>query len=176
MEPADWKERIAVMALVKQKLAEADTEGLWEYHLPRVAASEDRVREVEAHLGQALDPSYRAFLRHADGWPALYQTVDLFGSEDLLGGERFRHAEEMLGYLEDEMPDGTRTRGHLLPVAASPVDLDLFVMTRFSSAKPGTVIWLAGSEIDRFPSFDQYFLAMIDYNRAEIQNLQASAN
>jgi hypothetical protein len=176
MEPADWKERIAVMALVKQRLAEVDTERLWEYHLPRVAASEERLQQVEAHLGQALDPSYRAFLRHADGWPAFYQSVDLFGSEELLGSERFQHAEEMLGYLEQEQPAASGMRGGLLPVAASPVDLDLFVIPRRSSAHPGTVIWLAGSEIDRFPSFDEYFLAMIDYNRAEIQSLQASAN
>jgi hypothetical protein len=176
MEKADWKQRIAVMALVKQKLAEVDTEGLWEHRLPRVAASQERLREVEAHLGEALDPSYRDFLRHADGWPAFYQTVDLFGSDDLLGGDRFRHAEEMLGYAEDEQHAGRGLRRDLLPIAASPVDLDLFVMTRRSSPQPGTVIWLAGSEIDRFPGFDEYFLAMIDYNRTEVQSLQASAN
>jgi hypothetical protein len=176
MEPADWKDRIAVMALVKQRLAEVDTGRLWEYHLPRVAASEERLQQVEAHLGEALDPSYRAFLRHADGWPAFYQAVDLFGSAELLGSERFQHAEEMLGYLGQEQPATSGTDSGLLPVAASPVDLDLFVMTRRSSPHPGTVIWLAGSEIDRFPSFDEYFLAMIDYNRAEIQGLQASTN
>jgi hypothetical protein len=176
MDRADWKQRIAVMALVKQKLAEVDTEGLWEHRLPRVAASQERLREVEAHLGEALDPSYRDFLRHADGWPAFYQTVDLFGSDDLLGGERFRHAEEMLGYAEDEQLASPGLRRDLLPIAASAVDLDLFVMTRRSSARPGTVIWLAGSEVDRFPSFDEYFLAMIDYNRTEVQSLQASAN
>lgn len=176
MEPADWNDRIGVMALVKQRLAEVDTERLWEYHPPRAAASEERLQEVEAHLGEALDPSHRAFLRHADGWPAFYQTVDLFGSEDLLGGERFQHAEEMLGYLEEEQSAARGGRSALLPIAASPVDLDLFVMTRRSSSGPGTVIWLAGSEIDRYPSFDQYFLAMIDYNRNEIQNLQAPAS
>jgi hypothetical protein len=176
LEPADWKQRIAVMALVKQKLAEVDTEGLWEYRLPRVAASQERLAQVEAHLGEALDPSYRDFLRHADGWPAFYQTVDLFGSDDLLGGDRLRHAEEMLGYLEDEQLAADRAGQDLLPIAASPVDLDLFVMTRRSSSRPGMVIWLAGSEIDRFPSFDAYFLAMVDYNRAEVANLQAGAN
>jgi hypothetical protein len=176
MDRADWKQRIAVMALVKQKLAEVDTEGLWEHRLPRVAASQERLREVEAHLGEALDPSYRDFLRHADGWPAFYQTVDLFGSDDLLGGERFRHAEEMLGYAEGEQLGARGLRRELLPIAASPADLDLFVMTRRSSPHPGTVIWLAGSEIDRYPSFDGYFLAMIDYNRTEVRSLQASHN
>lgn len=175
MEPADWQERINVMALVKQRLAQVDAEGLWEYHLPRAAASEERIQEVEAHLGEALDPSYRAFLRHADGWLAFYQTVDLFGSEELLGGERFQHAQEMLGYLEDEQPATAGLRNELLPIAASPVDLDLFVMTRRSSPRPGTVTWQAGSQIDQYPSFDEYFLAMIDYNRSEIQNLQGSA-
>jgi hypothetical protein len=174
LEPADWKQRIGVMALVKQKLAEVDTEGLWEHHLPRVAASEERLREVEEHLGEPLDPSLRGFLRHADGWPSFFQTVDLFGSDDFLGSDLFRHAQEMLGFLELEQPAAAGPLEGLLPIAASRVDLDLFVMTGRSVSRPGTVIWLAGSEIDRYPSFDEYFLAMIDYNRAEVANLQAS--
>ena len=176
LDPADWKQRIAVMALVQRKLAELDTAGLWEHHLPRVAAPPERLDEVEAHLGEPLDSSYREFLRHADGWPSFYQTVDLFGTDDLLGGDRFRHAEEMLSYIEQERVATRGLRRELLPIAVSPVDLDLFVITRRSSARPGTVIWLAGSEIDRYPSFDEYFLAMIDYNRNEVANLEASAN
>jgi len=34
---------------------------------------------------------------------------------------------------------------------------------------------LAGSQIDQYPSFDEYFLAMTDHNRSGIANLHGSA-
>jgi hypothetical protein len=36
------------------------------------------------------------------------------------------------------------------------------------------VIWFDGNEVDWFPSFDECFLAMMDYNREEIQALRRS--
>src|SRR5712691_1002737 len=171
----EWRDRIAEMAIIKQAVAEADNEGLWEYRLPHVGATESQLRAVEQHLGEPLDPSYREFLECAGGWPAFLQTVDLFGPEELLGNERFRHAQEMVGYLEDEALKKSPVRKEdLLPIAASPVDRHLFVMTRKSASKPGVVIWFDGSEVDRFPSFDEFFLAMMDYNREEIQALRGS--
>jgi hypothetical protein len=177
MEPTDWKQYIIELILVKQKLADLDTKGLWPHSLPAVAASEARLAEVETHLGGTLDPAFRMFLLHADGWPAFYQTVDLFGSKDLLGNDRFRHAAEMLEYVEaNVLSQGGLRREELLPIAVSPVDLDLFVMIRRSTPHPGMVVWLAGSEVDRFADFGEFFRAMADYNRLEVQHLKASAN
>ena len=171
----EWKQRIAEMAIIKQAVAEADDEGLWEYRLPHVGATEPQLKAVERHLGEPLAARYREFLECAGGWPAFLQTVDLFGPEELLGNERFRHAQEMVGYLEDEVLKKSHVRREdLLPIAASPVDRHLFVMTRKSAPKPGVVIWFDGSEVDRFPSFDEFFLAMMDYNREEIQALRGS--
>jgi SMI1-KNR4 cell-wall len=177
MEMTEWKQRIVELVLVKQKLAELGSKGLWQHRLPSVAATEGRLKSVEAHLGEALDPDYRAFLLHGDGWLAFYQTVDLFGSDDLMGNHRFHRATEMLRNVDDSvLISGGLRREDLLPIAASPVDLDLFVMTRRSASPPGMVVWLAGSEIDRFPSFDEYFIAMVDYNRLEVQHLQSEAS
>jgi hypothetical protein len=36
---------------VKQRLADADTTGLWEYKLPALAATELQLRAVELHIG-----------------------------------------------------------------------------------------------------------------------------
>lgn len=177
MERIDWKQAIVELVLVKQELAESDTKRLWPHKLPAVAASETRLAEVEAHLGEALDPTFRAFLLCADGWLAFYQTVDLFGSDDLLGSNRFHYATKMLGYVaETVLTQGGLRREELLPIAVSAADLDLFVMTSGSASRPGTVIWLAGSEVDRFAGFEEFFLAMVDYNRLEVQHLQASAS
>lgn len=171
-----WKERIVDLVVVKQTMHELAPDGLWEYRLPGVAATSDQLEAVEGHLGEPLDAAYRSFLEHADGWPAFWQTVDLFGPQDLLGSDRFEHAMDMLGFVEEDVLRGAGvSRDELLPIAASPVDLDLFVMTRKSSAAPGRVVWLAGSEIDRWPDFDEFFLAMVDYNRLELQQLQQGA-
>ena len=168
----DWKSRIVQLVLVKEGIAEVDTKGLWEHHLPAVAATESRLRAVEARLAEPLDPSYRAFLLHADGWPAFYQTVNLFGSDDLIGRRHGLRAAEVLSYVDEAvLIQGDLRREELLPIAVSDIDLDLFVMTRRSSSQPGMVVWLAGSEIDRFPGFDEYFLAMVDFNRLEAQHL-----
>ena len=53
----------------------------------------------------------------------------------------------------------------------SLVDLDLLVMQRRSAAEPGTVVWFAGAEVDRYPTFDDFFLAVIEYNVREIEHL-----
>jgi len=167
----NWKERIVELVLVKQAIDERGS-GLWEYRLPGLAATPEQLAAVEARLGEPLDAGFRAFLEHAGGWPAFWQTVDLLGPDDLLGSERGQHAIEMLGFVEhDVLEAGGLRRQDLLPIAASRVDLDLFVMTRRSSRSPGSVIWLAGSEIERWSSFDDFFLAMIDYNRLELQQL-----
>lgn len=171
--PLNWKGRIVELVLVKQRMDELDKRALWEYRLPGLAATPAQLDEVEAALGEALDPMYRSFLEHAGGWPALWQAVDLFGPEELLGGERFGHATEMLDFVEDTVLDGAGfSRAELMPIAASRTDLDLFVMARRSSPSPGVVVWLAGSEIDRWSDFEKFFLAMIDYNRLELQQLE----
>lgn len=63
----DWKAAIVTMVLIHQHIRDLDDRSLWPHHLPSVAASEESVKLVEQRLG-ALDPDYRQFLKHADGW------------------------------------------------------------------------------------------------------------
>jgi len=146
-----------------------------DFHLPCVAATNEQVEAVERGLGEPLDPDYRAFLEHADGWPAFWQTVDVFGTRDL-GGAAFVAACEKLGFVESAVLEevGVR-REELLPIASTPVDLDLFVMTRASTREPGIVLWLAGTEVDRFPGFREFFLAITDHNREELARVSGSS-
>lgn len=161
---------------VKQRLYDADHRHLWEFRPPAPAASPSRLAEVEAALHRPLDPGYRALLEHADGWPAFYQSVDLFGTTDLLGGPQFLHAQRMLEELDEVSLDASSLlRGDLMPIAASRVDTDMFLVVRGGSAPSGTVVWFgAGAEVERYPSFEEFFLAMLDYNRAEIDALRQS--
>jgi hypothetical protein len=123
IEPEDWRQRIVQMILVKQKIAELDTQQLWEYRLPGVAARQEKLRAAEAQIGEPLDPACRDFLGYADGWPAFYHAMDLFGTGDLIG-DRVHEAAEVLAYIDDVVFDisGLR-REQLIPIAANTNDM-----------------------------------------------------
>jgi hypothetical protein len=140
------------------------------HHLPNVAATEEQLRLVEAFIREPLDAQYRAFLAAAGGWRGFYHTSDLFGPEELMGNSLGSYAAEKLSWVEPVALDeaGLR-REDLLPIAATRVDLDLFVVTRQSAKNPGQVIWIAGGVVARFTDFVHYFDAMVDFNRDTIE-------
>src|SRR5262245_28527214 len=100
---ADWKPKIATAILVNQAVIEADTEQVWPHHLPEVAATEYVLQKVESRIGHKIDPRYKAFLKHADGWRSFYQAADLFGTKQLLGAPPMGYAEEMLKAVEADV-------------------------------------------------------------------------
>jgi hypothetical protein len=169
----DWPKEIAILTYVKDEIFKIDSDNLWRHHLPKVAVSSEQLHAAASAIGHPLDPSYTAFLRHANGWPAFYQNVDLFGTNELLGGELMDRAMSALSAMAHEAFSSAGVRqDELLPIAVSSSDLDLFVMMRPGTQAPGTIIWFAGMEVERFPNFDEFFLAMADYNRLDYQNLQ----
>jgi len=167
----DWKDRIAVMFLVQEEIQRYDTRGLFQYYYPELAATEEQLNEVEAYLGHALDPDYRDFLACANGWKCFIQTVNLFGTDDLMGSELMNHALAMLDVIDGAYPISQSsgfTKEELLPIAATFEDREIHLLTRTTSHQPGIVIWLSGYEIERYSNFEEYFLAMTDYNRHQI--------
>ena len=170
----NWVQEIAKLIYVKQVLADVDSTKLWPHNLPSVAASADQIDAVEKTLGFSLDRKYADFLLHADGWCGFYQTVDLFGTSDLLGSQKMGAAMELVQAIDDDVLSAAGVqRGELQPIAATTVDRDLFVLTLPDSKTPGNVLWFAGELIDKFPDFEEFFLAMMDYNRAEVARFQA---
>lgn len=171
----DWKNEIAAAWQVKQAIMEADKNRVWTYHLPNVAATEDQILSAEKQLGYQLDERYRSFLKFANGWEGFVQTIDLFGTEDLIAGQRKETGEFIFSCLEDSVlkKSGVR-RDELLVIGATSRHSDLFVITLPNSLAPGTVIWFASEEIQRFSSFDEFFLAMVDYNRLDLNALRNS--
>lgn len=160
--------------LIQQRIQELDGDRLWERHLPAVAAGEDEIAGAERRLGFALDSQYRQFLRFANGWRRFYQAVDLFGTPNLLGGSPMDAAVAMLGAVERDDFEAAvgMSPSEVLPIAASTVQPDVFLLAQPWSPAPGAVIWYAGELIEQFPSFEEYFLAMLDYNREEIRYLE----
>lgn len=141
----DWRPDIVRLVQVKQAMADADVVGLWEYHLPRVAATAESLQRVEETLDLLLDRAYREFLSYADGWPSFFQSIDLFGTDDLAGSPRMGIASQLLAAVE---PAALEQAGlcdvPLLPIGATPVDRDLFVMPIMDGVQRPPVVWLAG--------------------------------
>ena len=165
----NWKKELAVAQLVKLKLHAADAQGLWPFFPPNPPASEEQVRAVEKQLGVEVDPDLADFLRTANGWSAFCHCFDLFGSDDFGSGPRWVRAKELLETV-DHRPFGD----DVYHVAVSADDIDLFVLVP-QAGDVGKVVWFAGGVIDEFPSFAEFFLAMVDYNRARAVKLRAAA-
>lgn len=169
----DWRAQIAELVLIKQAISDADNLGLWEFHLPRVAASEAALSNVQRAIGWRLDEEYLSFLACADGWPSFFQSVDLFGVVDLGGGPRMDVARGLVSNLEHSVVENAGlSSAQLVPIAATTVDLDVFVSPVVDGVQQPTVVWIAGYEIDRFESFGEFFHAMAEYNRGELAALQ----
>lgn len=168
----DWKRHIGIAYLVKQQFADLDTQNLWPFHLPEVAASKFQIKVTETALGEQLDAGLRGFLAHANGWRGFLHAIDLFGTEDLVHGLRNDTAHHLLDSLEPLEAVCGFSRAECLPIGVSQDGIDVFVISRTNALKPGVVCWLAGQLIDRFPSFDEFFLSMVDYNRAEAEALK----
>lgn len=167
----DWKRELVIAHLVKQEIAKIDFDGLWENTLPEVRASEEQVQFLESKLGYSVDPQYRAFLIHANGWRSFSQFIDIFGVDDLVGSARSARAIELTETLEPLEPLCGFGKNDLIPIAASSNDIDLMLMTRPHTSDPGKVFWFAGGLIDTFTGFDEWFLSMFDYLRLAHQRL-----
>lgn len=165
-----WKERIVAMLSVRDQLYKADKDELWEYHFPEVAANMSDISDIQEKLGVSFSDDYIDLLLCADGWQCFYQDVDLFGTKDY-ETEKFTYAKTLLNVEAEYDEELRKLKDHLLPIAVSKTDKDLFVMILKEGEDHGTVIWLAGGEIERFDSFGDFFEAMIEYNKEDLEEL-----
>ncbi|MDO0914301.1 SMI1/KNR4 family protein [Streptomyces sp. DT2A-34] len=168
----DWSALLADMVTAKQRLADSDRDGLWRHEPPRPPATPQRIAEISAVTHCPLDPEYADFLRHADGWPAILQDIDLFGTADF-GSAAYAEAEELVRVIEDEVEiERGASRAPLIPIGASRTDIDILVMP-WEKDLPcsGPVIWLAGAEIERYRTFSDFFRGMIAHNLKEANDL-----
>ncbi|MDV7459835.1 SMI1/KNR4 family protein [Acinetobacter baumannii] len=170
----DWTQKIARLALVKNSLYEADTKKIWPYYLPELAATIDDIIKTEIILGEEIDKFYKSFLLYANGWKGFYQYVDLFGLTDLIEGEKKKYALDLLNIIDiTYLSKKGICRTDLMPIAATLIDKDIFLIGKPNSSIAGEVIWYAGEEIEIFKNFNEFFLAMIDYNIEEVNDLKS---
>ena len=163
----DWRLDIVTAVTIDQALMRVDLDGLWEYSLPEPRASEEKIADTEDRLGYKLPGEYRSFLLYADGWQYFLQDVNLFGTSDLLGGELHDEAEELLEVAKEVLPPLEYDLDCFFPIAASMIQIDLFVIGKVGSPWEGQVIWIAGDIIDEYESFLEYFRSMVAYNKEQ---------
>lgn len=169
----DWQSEIFMATMVKQQVADADRTGLWRHPLPEPGATESELDGVEQALGYALEPEFRRFLGHSNGWSSFYRDIHLFGTRQLLGGpgqERVRALLKM-PHVDNELSG--YDSADLLPIAVSENGHDVFLLASANALLPGVVFWITGQAVDSFDNFSTWFLAMVDYNRCEQARLQS---
>ncbi|MFJ7294228.1 SMI1/KNR4 family protein [Streptomyces collinus] len=169
---SDWSPLFAEMERAKHRLASNDRGGLWRHEPRRPPATPEKIAEIAAVTRCPVDPEYADFLRHSDGWPAILQDIDLFGTADF-GSVAYTEAEELVRVIEDELEvEQGEAFSRLIPIGASRTDIDIIVMpcTR-EQGRPAEVIWLAGGEIERYRTFSDFFRGMITENHAEADSL-----
>jgi hypothetical protein len=163
------------MLEVKQRLAEVDG-GLWPYNFPEVRADENMICELEKDLGFRLPSSYRDFLLHANGWRGFFQTTDLLGSRELLRGNHRSYFQRVYSGLNTS--DWTALGldpEKVLAIGVNLEDRNVFMLDLASYREnDAPVVWLDGARIEDWPNFEEFFLAMIEYNRLEVEHFEES--
>ena len=157
----DVRVLIGRIAQLKQDVQQAPGGDLWEHGLPELAADAPRLAAAEAALGIHLDAQHRDLLAAADGWPHLFQHIDLFSTTDLSGGPRMAMAREMLQAMGLEPLREAGIGVDVLPIAATSEDCDLFVMPVEAGQAQPEVFWFAGTLVERFVDVEDMLLSFI---------------
>ena len=165
-----WPDLIGNLVLLKQRISELDPDGPPDYVLPKVPASEETLVDVEAQLGEAIDPGYREFLGYADGWPSFFVSLQLIGARDLLG--RLRSAADANQFM---YPWPGLDQRDLFPVAVSLVDKDVVVVGRPGTSMAGRCLLLAGEVVHDRESFKDFFEAVVGSHRRVLDERRAAA-
>jgi hypothetical protein len=171
----DWKLMISRLVLINGEIYKVDKKGLWPYTLPKVAAAEEQLTEFQKKLGRTLPEEYLEFLRHANGWYGFHQETDLLSVDDFFN-DKYDKSISLFFDSDEYYVEGIEKKD-LLPIGVNPPNGDIFYLSLSNDEYFGNVIWYAGWEVERYSNFDEFFMAMIEYNRSEIdQFLEENKN
>jgi hypothetical protein len=141
--------------------------------VPNPGASTGAISAAEERLGVALPPSYKAFLRHFDGWPRCFEGASLLGTACL--GNRvyteFAHAAFAAAETpEPELGPPTRPRryAHVIPFGVDLQSTTLFAFNPSVVSSHGeyeVIAWIneLGMRRESFPSFLELLIELAEY-------------
>jgi hypothetical protein len=160
----DWKLAI-VMNFWQRQQAEIWKSGhVFPMGAPKVRASNEAIAQAELATAFRFPEDYKDFLRHADGWPAFCENMDLFGTPDYLSGEANRLLERHAAAIQFMHGLGFG-RDDYIAVGGARKGQNLFLLLSADNPRsPGEVIWYNDEQLDRCPSFSEFFSSMIAFN------------
>jgi hypothetical protein len=168
-----WPLAIVRICQWKEIAAEKAPDVFSPWSLPKLAAKPEAIAAAEAVVGFKFPEAYRGFLRHANGWDGAYVALNLFGTPDFLSGR----AAEVLkrpGLVELLAKMGFAIGQYLVLGAGDPkYEADVILLIRPDNhLLPGGIVWINAEDISdshQFASFEDFFLALVDYNEGTAQ-------
>ena len=165
MNILQWQKQ---MLYVRNEMCKLDVKQIYHYYAPNNGCSLKEISKVEDCLGIKFDNQYKEFLQYVNGWKECYRLVSFLGTKELLSSEITDMAKEILE-IECSFDEQLEFRKEeLLPIAVDEYGSDLFVLTPPVNDKNGMVIWFAGGEIERFPSFEVFRDTILQYMNDEL--------
>lgn len=160
----NYKDAIGYLYLVRERIREVDVNGVYEYYCPKIRTTNEMIKQWESVNSLILPDTYKAFLLTANGWKSVSQDKDLLSLEELTLSKESKYIETRDIFADIINDAGDKSL--LLPIAASDYSYDIYLMVLdIESEFYGQVIWVAGEEIERYSSFEEFFLSLIDYNK-----------
>lgn len=141
--------------------------------VPNPGASESAIVAAEAALGVPLPPSYRAFLKHHDGWPRCFEGASLLGTACIT--RRLYDDFARAAFTAAETPEpllGPPSRKRLYPQLI-PFGVDMQSTTLFAfnpdvvdaDGEYEVIAWIneLGMRKESFPSFLEFLIELAEY-------------
>lgn len=172
----DLKERIRQAVTEGQKIRSAyygaiDLPDEQELGSP---ASEDELKELEAHFGKSLPQSYRVFLQLYDGWRMVDGAMDLLSVQEMLDSSHQKRVKEWkLKVLEED--DFVAVNSLVIGVSRVTPTRLLLDPTRVDSEGEWAVVQHYHEEECVYPSFLAWLEESVDEFR-ELLNEEKDIN
>lgn len=165
-----WISYIAEMIEVKESIYKKD-KNVVSFSLPQASATDKEIKNVEKKLGIKLENTYKDFLKNANGWKQVISNIDILGTNELLSDKYQEHTKELLTLVDDEkLHYSHHNKEDLIPIAVTKDKNDAFFMTKKHNHSKDKIIWISHSKhnLDKFASFEELFLFLIEYHKEEV--------
>ena len=156
------QEAIGRLILVKEALASADADKIFQYFLPEVAASNAQIIDLERAMNFPLPDQYKAFLSKANGWKSVLIDADLLSTNQIPAWqERVLRQRETMDVLRSQNVEA------FLVIGASDAEDYLYLIEI-----GGRVHWCARGEVETFSGFSEFFLTLLAHNEKLLIEVQ----
>lgn len=160
-----WMHYIAEMIEIKELRAKTDSQLAVKFDLPAAKAKEDDIRKAESILGVDLEPSYKAFLNHANGWKNVISDIDIFGTKELINYHLSKKKNKLIPIDDTLLSTAHYQKSDLIPVAIAHHRKEVFLLVKAHTETDHTIVHISKHKIDYFTNFEELFLYFIEYHK-----------